>query len=303
MSLRPAHIRQIAGYSMRYSMRTGGGLMYLIVLLVSGLSIAAVFVTPLENLIDGGSARGMSDDPAEMAEMIVKLEPVRNAVTWITGGDDAQSQHLLEEKPALMSAIMLFLLVIIPYTTCLGAFNQTSSDIASKGLRFLLLRTERTNIYLGRLIGAALFTCLWSAAVVLLIVLYIHFKFGIYPPGALLGWGLQGWFAMLLLSLPYLALCAWISGKVDSAFGSLAICLVVSGFSIFFLFFLKVTLTTNLAIPKEYLTWLYRVIPWGWKYDTLHPSIITRASAVVAQLSFTALFMLFGIRSFNRRDR
>ena len=302
MSLRPDHIRQIAGYSMRYSMRTGGGLMYLIVLLVSGLAVAAIFVTPLEQLIDGGAANGVPSDPAALTEMITQLELVRGAVTWITGGDESQTEYLLDQKPALISAIMLFFLSIIPYTICLGAFNQTAGDISSRGLRFLLLRTERINIYLGRLLGALLFTCLWSAAVLLLIVLFVHFKFGIYPLMDLLGWGLQGLFATLLLSLPYIALCAWISGKLSSAFGSLAICLVICGFSILFLMMLKLTLTANMIVEKEQLGWLFRLLPWGWRYDALHPSLVTRLTAVVVQLGFTAVFLFFGIRNFNRRD-
>ncbi len=302
MDIRADHIALIARYSMRFSMRTGGGLMYLLVLLITGLTVAAVFISPLEMVSKQGDRLAGVDDPVEVADQILQSDGVRDAIGWITGTEDAQTDYLLRTKPALLSAIMLVLLMVIPYTTCIGGFNQTSGDIASKGLRFLLLRTERVNIYLGRLVGATLFTLASSVAVVLLIVAYIHFKFGIYSFGSLLGWGMQGLSAIFLLSLPYLALCAWISGTLDTPFGSLALSLLAAGFSVVFLLLAKAALVSNTSLVAGDLDWLMRLVPWGWKYDLLDHSFATRAVGILAQLGFTTLFLVLGVRSFNRRD-
>jgi hypothetical protein len=275
--------------------------MYLLALLIAGLSIASIFVTPLEQFVKGMGG-DPSADPAQLADQVLRSPVVKDAVGWITGADSTQADYLLEKRPALFSAIMLFLLLAIPYTTCIGGFNQTSGDIASKGLRFLLLRTERINIYLGRLVGAALFTTIAAASVIALIVIYIHLKFGMYEFWPLMSWALEGLFAVLLLSVPYLALCAWISGKIDSPFASLALCLLAAGFTVVFIMIVKMMLIAKTSLTADDLGWMFKVLPWGWKYDLLSHSFATRLTAVAAMIGFTGLFLSLGIRSFNRRD-
>ena len=302
MNVNPKQIWQIASYSMRYSVRTGGGLIYLLSLLIGGLGVAAIYITPLENI---GENMGMEDDTdvAEMADQMLQTGEVAGFVEWVTDSDEEQSKYLLTEHPALMTAIMLTLLLIIPYTTCLGAFNQTSGDIGSKGLRFLLMRAERTDIYLGRFLGTLLFTIAASVAVVVLIVTYIHFKFRLYPFGDLVSWGIQGLFAILVLSVPYIALCSWISGKIGSAFVSLVLCvLAITGPILFILFARSPIILAVPSIEDGDLNWMWRVLPFGWKFDMLHHNFGTRALALLVQTGFTVAFMFLGLRSFNRRD-
>lgn len=299
MQLRPSHIWMVATYSMRYSLRSGGGLMFMMVLLIAGLSVASIFVSQLEQML---LKVGGDIGAGELARQITEMDAVRDAVTWITGGDPAQTEFLLYARPALVSAIALVLLIVVPYTTCLGAFNQTAGDIGSRGLRFLLLRTERHNVFFGRFLGALLFNFIWTTGLVAVIAVFIHLKFKIYPLGTLAAWSTACLFALLLLSLPYVALCAWVSGSLSSAFGSLAMCMVLCGFSILLLLMLKGTLVQRTPLRADDLAWMMRLIPWGWKYDTLHPSLATRSLAVAVQLGFTALFLFGGARAFQRRD-
>ena len=299
VNIRGNHVWLIATYSMRFAIRTGGGLMYFLVFTIVGLMIASAFISPLESLTE---SLGSNFSVVEAADEISKSTAVKDVVGWVTNSDEEQVDYLLEEKPALFSAILIIFLISVPYVTCLGAFNQTSGDIASKGLRFLLFRTERVNIFLGRFLGVFLFTVISSAAVVLLIAFYIHFKFGIYNFGALAGWSLYGLFSVIILGLPYVAICAWISCKIDSPFGSLTLCLLVTGFSILFLFLARDAIATGMSMEASDLNWIYKLLPTGWKFDLLSHSFGIQLMAILAMLGFTALFLLLGIRSFNKRD-
>ena len=294
------HVWLIALYSMRFALRSGGGLMFLLIFLTVGLSVASLFITPLEELVKLDGPDGMS--ASEISMTILESDMVADAVEWITNSDSAQSEYLLEKTPALLSAILLILLIAVPFTTCFGAFNQTSGDIASRGLRYLLLRTERANIFLGRFVGVLLFTIVSAIGTMLVIILYVQFKVGAYPGMDLWLWGLQGLAAVFFLSLPYIALCAWVSCMLDTAFGSLAICLLISGFSLVILYIFKLTLLTSMKVDPESLNWLFKTVPWGWKYDLLHGAPAVRMTAMLAMLGFTAVFLWLGLRHFQKRD-
>jgi hypothetical protein len=294
------HVWLIALYSMRFALRSGGGLMFLLIFLTVGLSVASLFITPLEELVKLDGPDGMS--ASEISMTILESDMVADAVEWITNSDSAQSEYLLEKNPALLSAILLILLIAVPFTTCFGAFNQTSGDIASRGLRYLLLRTERTNIFLGRFVGVLLFTIVSAIGTMLVIVLYVQLKVGAYPGMDLWLWGLQGLAAVFFLTLPYIALCAWVSCLLDTAFGSLTICLLISGFSLVILYIFKLTLITSMKVDPESLNWLFKTVPWGWKYDLLHGDLMVRMTAMLAMLGFTAVFLWLGLRHFQKRD-
>ena len=72
--------------------------------------------------------------------------------------------------------------------------------------------------------GRFLFSALTSLFTIAVIVAYLAMRYDIYPVGDLATWGLYGWAALNLFSLPYLALCTWISTSVASPFGALALC-------------------------------------------------------------------------------
>ncbi len=295
--LRFSQVRLIASYWVRFSLRTGGGLMALLFVLFVGISVAGVFFTPAEGLMNAAPELGHeSREGANMVKEIAESEGLVSVVQWLTGEEETQAVYLLQKKPALLSVILLVLMWFFPFTSCIAGFNQTAGDIGSRGLRYLLLRTERPNVLLGRFLGTFYFVLISVAVVFVLIVFYIAFKFRIYPGGELVAWGLQGFLAILLLVLPYIAMCAWFSSMLDSAFGSLAVCLTAAGLPIIFL-----SLADKIAVSTD-LSWLVRLIPWGWKYDLLAQDVGTRLLAYGVMLGFTALFLGLGFLTFSKRD-
>jgi hypothetical protein len=233
----------------------------------------------------------------------------RPAVEWAIAPhatDDPQAQraadertarwadYLLDERPALLSAIFLVLLFGVPLLVPFGAFNQTAGDIGNRGLRYLLLRTERANIYYGRLLATMAFAVGVQAVVVLTIGLYLGFKVNVYDGMDIASWSLRGFAALALASAAYVALCAWLSAGRDTALSALVICNVVIG---------GVLLGAFLAgfawDPARYLSYL---LPWPIQNLLLAPDLGTVAWVAAACIGYTAAFTWLGARTFETRD-
>jgi len=134
----------------------------------------------------------------------------------------------------------------------------------------------------------------------LVVILYMYFAFRTDSFTALLTWGLQGWIATLLVSLPYICLCTWMSCLVDSPFVALFLCYLTVGFPIVILKIASWSVAKALRV--ENLGWLERLTPWGWKYELLHPDWATAGIAAGMMLAFAGFVFLIAVWYFLRRD-
>jgi len=286
----------IAFYWVRFSLRTGGGLVTLLLVLMVGLTVAGIFFAPVEKLMK--EAPGLGHEKGEAVAYVKRLSEspeFADVVGRVTGADREETRYLLTENPALLSAIFLVLMWFFPFLACIGSFNQTAGDIGSRGLRYLLLRTERPNVLAGRFVGTMGAAKVATALTFVVILLYVALKFRVYAGADLLLWGLQGFIAIVFLVLPYVALCTWISCSMDSVFGALALSLVATGVPIIGLKILDASVTWDLA-------WTERLLPWGWKYELLSGDLSKRLIAYTVMLAFSALFLFLAFRTFHKRD-
>ena len=351
------HIRLISLYWTRYAVRSGSGLVYLLIALIFGLAVANMLIAPVETLIARQEREMGQVDPEAVRNIISDIgKPI---IQWVLGQKslkeivkqsqahqgplssdsndtpmtvqvqpkeivkqsaarqppltndsndtpmtvqvqrkeadvDPWTTFLLEERPALLSAIFLVLLFGMPFVISFLAFNQLSGDIQNHGLRYLLLRTERSNIYFGRFLGTATFSTAVMAIIVVTITFYLGMKTRIYPALALAGWAAHGFLALAILMMPYIAVCSLISASVDSPFLSLILAkLTIAGV---FLFGLLGSLAWK---PAKYLMY---ALPWGWQNHLLHPEPAHWLGAAVACLVYTGAFLTLGYYRFERRD-
>lgn len=308
MNLRHVNARQlglICRYSIRHSLRSGSALVFLLLAVFFGLLVANSIIAPFEAQVARAGPAGMSE--TEVEEALVGF--ARPAVEWVIAphpsGDPAKqlageertrrwADYLLDERPAILSAIFLILLFGMPLLIPFGAFNQTAGDIGSRSLRYLLLRTERINIFLGRLLAAAAFTVAVQALVIATIALYLWLKVGVYGGAAIAGWSMRGFLAIAVSGVPYVAVCAWISAARDSAMTSLVVANVVIGGVL-----LGPALGAFAWEPARFAAYL---LPWGVQNDLLAPSAGAVAAAFGACVLYTAAFVWLGARTFERRD-
>ena len=299
--LRTAHLDLIARHSVRHGIRGGAGLVSIALTLLIGLGLANCALAPLDlaqKQVDVETAKA-NLGPAEQAALKDKLDHeviavARRVLDWAVDPSESQRAYLTDQKPAMVSAILVLLMIATPFFACLGGFNQTSGDIASKGLRFLLIRTERQNIFIGRFIGTFVFAAFVNLLLFAIIALYAAAKIKVHAPGDMALWTMEGYVRTMIYALPYIAFCAWISSAIDSPFGSLAVALM-SGYFVPILIGQAANAMSAVGYA-QYLT------PWGFKYWLLEPVGLKLFGGVLAMLGFTALFLFLGLSGFKKRD-
>ena len=314
----PRQLGLICNHSLRHSMRSGSGLVFVLLALFFGLVVAHAVISPIEALASFGASPPagfpaqngnfpISDSAADVERQVVQF--ARPVVDWLLSppeSDDPARQReaevkterwtnfVLDDRPALLSAILFIMVFGMPLLISFGAFNQTSGDIGNRGLRYQLLRTDRANIYYGRLLATAILTVAVQALVVATVALYLGFKVQIYDGMAIVGWSLQGFLALVLLSLPYVAVCSWISAGNDSPMVSLVLCkLVIGGILL-------------LAVVGQFfwepLYFVLYLLPWGIQNYLLAPDMATVGLTAAACLGYTAAYAWLGARKFRTRD-
>lgn len=320
------HLRLIGLYWSRYAVRGGSGLVYLLVALTFGLFVAHLLITPVEQLMARQKRQLGQTDPIAVKQLIIQVgRPVIQFVvgqktmreilqesaagppgpmtysdnTSMDGQEDVPdfdpwTEFLIEKRPALLSAIFLVLVFGMPFAISFLAFNQISGDVQSYGLRYLLLRTDRSNIYFGRFLGTVLFSTAVIAIIVVTITFYLGVRTRLYPAGALAGWAVCGFLAISILMVPYISVCSLITASVDSPFLSLVLAKVVIAGVL-----LLAVLGRFVWEPAKYIKY---ALPWGWQCHLLHPEFLHWGGAVAACLAYTAVFLMLGYYRFAKRD-
>ena len=124
--------------------------------------------------------------------------------------------------------------------------------------------------------------------------IYIVAKIHVHPPGAMAAWLIGGYFRMLLFSLPYIAMCAWLSGSIDSPFGSLVLSLTIA---YVWPLFVGIGSAQNQAFG-----YLGYITPWSYKWWLFSERPWLVAVGALVMLAFTALLVWFGLSRFKKRD-
>ena len=301
----------IARYSARNSVRGGVGLVFLLLSLTFGLVVANALLSPVE-MLTKEVLEMTGDAPKErVTEQVLErmMEQARTPVAWLltpaeTGDEDVDEQaaeaaedwaeYLLADRPAILSAIWMVLLFGWPLIVACGAFDLTAGDIASRQLRYHLLRADRSSIFFGRLLGMTL-----TFAIVLLMLGatisgYLMIKLPLYEVTDVLAWTGYSLLALAVVTLPYVGLCSWISTSIASSFGSLTVVsLIIGGVPLFAMF------ARSAYEPAGNISYL---LPWGYQTRLFHNDPAQVALAAGGCLAQAAVFFWLGHRKFTRRD-
>ena len=128
----------------------------------------------------------------------------------------------------------------------------------------------------------------------LTVTIYMGCKLSVYPWSSLLGWACYGTAAMIVVSLPYIALCAWISASTASSFVAMTLTSLVIG---------GVPLVAMIArMTHEAGGYVQYLLPWGYQMRLFHPDLAQVGLATAGVVAQTALFTWLGYRAFTRRD-
>lgn len=301
----------IARYSARYSVRGGVGLVFLLLSLTFGLVVANSLLSPVEMLMKEVSAsQGGRDNPA-FTEMVLEgvLDQAREPVAWLlqereTGDADvddaaaeaaeAWAEYLLEDRPAVLSAIFMILMLGWPLIVAFGAFDLFAGDISSRQLRYQLLRADRSSIFFGRLFGMLITLTLVLVMLGVTISGYLAIKLPLYDGWDVFSWTANAVLVLAVATLPYVGVCSWISAAIGSSFGSLTVVSVIIG---------GVPLLAMIARSTyEPAGCISYALPWGYQLNLFHNETGEVLLAVALCLLQAALYGWLGYRTFTRRD-
>lgn len=94
----------------------------------------------------------------QLAELGRDLGPALGMITGmvetLTGLPAVAIGGLLDDHPPVLVALFALVMTLMPILCLVLAYDQTATDIETRHVRYLLFRTDRLSIYLGKSLGA-----------------------------------------------------------------------------------------------------------------------------------------------------
>ena len=128
------HIGVLIRHDLRYTLSSARGLLFLVFF---ALFWSWVFVQA------GGRLRGAARDPARPASSC-------------RGSSTPPSRSLFQERPPTLAAYLVVATTLTPLFAMLASCDQTATDLGTRHIRFLIPRVGRAEIFVARLLGAAI---------------------------------------------------------------------------------------------------------------------------------------------------
>lgn len=288
-----SQIATVARHELRHALRSGTGIVSVVIMLTVFLSIGNLATLGVAFFGHQESApRGLRRETP--AEQIASYTHIAAGAAEQLGADPTHVTYLVDERPALVSALFVVFALLVPFLAVAGAFNQTASAIERKALRFQLLRAPRAALLLGRFVAAAIFTEALLLLACGILAVYIATNLSIYPARETLSYFAHVALALGLLALPYIALASWISAAVGRpGFTFLLGQVAVGGVP------LVAWIAGRQLAPLSALAWL---TPWPLRFDLVHPSLSVELVAGIGLLVYTALYLTAALFTFRARD-
>ena len=129
-------------------------------------------------------------------------------VKWLADIEDEVLHTLLQDHSPFITLLFVMMAGIAPWFTMIVGLDQNAGDIGSKGIRFMLPRTSRANLLLGRFVGTAVF---WSMVQFLLGIVAVIVAIAMDEHNSVATILIDGlWFslALSLIGLPFIAFMA-----------------------------------------------------------------------------------------------
>lgn len=325
------HVILIGINSIRQTLRSSGGITLFLAVMIIGLSTAQLLLLPMEFLnnrpLFGGGTTNREQTIGRLESMAVPL--IGRILGNVTNERKYQEEELqfvplapqeegsdkerddkngprrsytaaewafflMRERPGFLSVLYLLFCLLLPAVLLFSGFNQISEDARNKGLRYLLMRTGRIDIFLGKYLGSVFTTFLLLVLLFACIIIYIELKLNLYAAPLLIRWGLRGLLCFFFISLPVVAVAVAFSGMIDSGIGSLGAGLgTLVIMPLLFLALIKIW---------EPFSMLQYLVPYKLSFYLFHPVGWKAVLAGTAMVGYATIYMWLGYLYFKRRD-
>jgi hypothetical protein len=212
---------------------------------------------------------------------------------WITGLDTSTVSGAFSGHPPMLVAFFLLALSATPPLVFLATCDQLASDIGRRHVRFVLLRTARGPLFLGKALGAFLFVALLQAAATMAAVL-VATVVGTADGLDAITFGVRILASLLAFSLPFVALMAFAGVLLPHPALGLAV-----GLGLQFVVWMASTLG-RLVDPR--MQHLHLAFPTAFRFDLISERAGDLALAFGHMATLTILFATAGLLLFRWRD-
>jgi ABC-type transport system involved in multi-copper enzyme maturation permease subunit len=271
-------IRVVAAYEVERLARSphGGAVLLLFVSLYGWAAYS------LRRIVDSVPGGGVDLD-GEFAQAVA---------SFVGGAVELSAESLtgtFRDHPPLLVAVFALSLMLTPLLAILLSSDQTATDIRTRHLRFLLLRTDRLSLFLGRAVGTlAAFALAQALATAAVVAALGPSRVG-GADGAL--YLFRGYATVLVLATPCVALMAALSALAAHAARGLMLAMA-----------LWVVLAIVVATIGDDVAFLGYGFPSAGKYRALSDRIADLGPIFAFQLTYAAVALGLGFLVFRRRD-
>lgn len=237
------------------------------------------------------------------------LEQKRGLLLLFTNNSEATVDSLAH-LPTLLLVAFSATTLFAPLLVALMGFDQISGEVAPKSMRYLIVRTRRSSIVIGKYLSqATLLTALLALCVVAIVGTAKWLNPGFLWPEAL-RWGVKLTIAMAVIGVSYAALTTLCSSLAGSSPFSLFL-----NFITLFAFWFISLLGNRVRLPdsasafgfdamkeESALAYLRYLVPSQFEHHLLSPQPLEYATGIVAYLGFGLAFLGLAKLVLARKD-
>jgi ABC-type transport system involved in multi-copper enzyme maturation permease subunit len=267
------HIGVLIKHDLRYTLSSARGLLFLVL-------FGLVWAWVLWKLAGGFGERLASPQGGFF-------------LAWLFDSNIAQ---LFQDRPPTLAAYFVVAAMLTPMFGVLASCDQTATDIGTRHIRFLIPRVGRAEIFVARLLGAAIVMSVaqLAAGIAATIVALVVHTGGDIGSGAIVAYGAEVTALLIVYSLPIVALMSLVSAGMGSI--GLALLVGLGGYAL-----LGVALGL-MPFTGKVATIISFIVPSGLKPYLLQPSIGPALGACAGAAAYVALYTFLGWQVFRRRD-
>jgi ABC-type transport system involved in multi-copper enzyme maturation permease subunit len=240
----------------------------------------------------------LSNFADQIADVGRELGPVLGMITGmiesVTGLPAVAIGGLLDDHPPVLVALFALVLALMPPLCMILAYDQTATDIETRHVRYLLFRTDRLSIYLGKALGAL---GIIAAAVALVLVVFggvLGLRSNSLEGVAGVVYLLRIWLTAVAYAIPFVALLGLMSALVGRPRRSLS-------FTVLYWFAVSTT-AGALGFADESFHKLRYLFPTVGRFDLMLDDISGMRGTVLYLLCFTLVAGALGAWRFRSRD-
>jgi ABC-type transport system involved in multi-copper enzyme maturation permease subunit len=266
------HIGVLVRHDLRYTLSSARGLLFLVFF---GLFWAWLF-----SKLAGDFGKNLGTPQAGFI------------VTWMF---DSNVARLLQERPSTLAAYFVIAAMLTPLFAMLASCDQTATDLGTRHIRFLIPRVGRAEIFVARLVGAALlmtFAQLLAGIAATIVALVGQAEAG--EAARIISYGAQVTGLLIVYSLPIVALMSLVSAAMASV--GLALLVGLGGYAVLALALAWMPLEGRAQTVVTFL------VPSGLKPYLLQPELGPALAACAGALAYAALYVFLGWQVFRTRD-